>query len=91
MPTNKGRTLAQNKALALAAEHGCVVIGKGFGRDQRTPEAITVGVYVKLVGAKLLTPYMSGAPYDVEVLRVSSGKAGYLTEAGRKAHEENKK
>ena len=83
----KTRSLSkeQLRALGLAVEHGCVVIGKGFGRDHpdiMLPK-IAAGTWRKLVFDGLLTPHSTGAPFTGEALRVETGRAGYPTSAGR--------
>ena len=77
------RSPAQTKALRKALTHGSVQIGKGYGRDGFTPDAIAAGTWKRLVLDKLLTPNADGSPFVGEALRVERGRIAYLTEEGR--------
>lgn len=76
-------TPAKWKALELAKEHGSVVIGKGFGMDTGTKNAISSGTYRSLVTADFLTPHDSGDLFTGEVFSIFAGKTGFLTHKGK--------
>lgn len=79
----KNLSPAQREALELAEKHTFVVIGKGYGRDVHTENAIAAGTWKSLVIAGLLTPREDRKPFTGEALRVESGRVAYLTEAGK--------
>lgn len=84
-------TKSQLKALAAAKEHGFVSIGKGYGRDTHTPNAIPAGTYRALVRAGLLTPHSNGDKFTATVMSVYHGKDGYLTKEGKELAEQEGK
>jgi hypothetical protein len=82
MTEERKLTLSQFHALRLAREYGVVVIGKGYGRDTFTKNAIASTTFRKLVWSGLLTTRADRQPYTGDVLAVRAGKRGWITEAG---------
>lgn len=78
-------TASQAKALRLAIDHGYVVIGRGYGRDMATENAVSAATWSNLVGRGLLTMHSDGRPTYGNAPRAERGRNGYLTELGRAA------
>jgi hypothetical protein len=83
MTEDRKLTPSQLRALRLAREYGHVVIGKGYGRDTFTKNAIAAPTFRKLVWTGLLTTRADRQPYAGEVLSVRAGKSAWITKAGK--------
>jgi hypothetical protein len=76
----------KREALRRADAHHYVVVGKGYGRDGATPNAVSSPTYRSLVQAGLLTPHSDGKPHaHPEDVRPVRGSLGFLTPDGRMA------
>lgn len=75
-------TKAQSEALAACVVHGCIDIGRGFGRNDKRYEC-AAGTWMRLVRLGLITPDSRGLPWKAGVIAVWAGRRAWPTEAGK--------